>query len=107
APVEVHLLGDEQRHGGEHALPHLAGRRIHGDDVVGADLHPAVRRIRRGLAEGLLERREAAKGDADGRGARRNQERATRNSPESEFHGHTSLAARWIAATIELWVPQR
>src|SRR5256885_8749948 len=25
APVEVHLLGDEQRHGGHHALPHFAG----------------------------------------------------------------------------------
>ena len=42
-PVDVELLGDEHRHGGHHALPHLEHRQHDAHGVVGGDADPDVR----------------------------------------------------------------
>ena len=59
APVGVELFGDDDRQGGERALAHLGRRRDHGDDAVGRDRQPDIRRVRRRrVGEGVVDEGE-------------------------------------------------
>ena len=112
-PLGVELVGDDHRHGRHRALPHLGHRVDDGDDAVAVDAEPLVRREDArslGLGEDGVEERQPEAHDepgADGDSALEQLAAADERAPGHHAPPRASVAARWTAARIRWYVPQR
>src|SRR5204862_1098979 len=103
-PIRIHLLGDDHRQRGAHALPHVRLRDVDRDDAVGADFDERAEGMRR-VARFRGARELQAEDEARGGGGGELDEVAAGDFDDA--HRYTSSAARWIAFRIRKYVPQR
>ena len=87
AQVDVEFLGDQHRHRGVDALPHLGAGRDQRDGVVVGDVHPGIRRVQR--AGGVRTRRSSA-----GQRRRRASGRRRRRPSSAGRRGATATGRR-------------
>jgi hypothetical protein len=117
APIGIELFSHDQRQSGRDALTHLGRRRLDGDDAIRCDRHVCIeaslRRLRTGWRRGS--RSSYAKTECKGKACRAAEECAPADIEIEQCeivlvgvdHDEAPAAARSIARTMLLYVPQR